>query len=397
MSFKIIIAFAFLLLLAVYFAFLNPEPVQVHLTQSFGFEMPLIVFLLSSLLTGVLLTMSLQSVVEMRASWRRFRETLQGRKLESRFRKVEKWFRKAENAMASGRESKGVGLLEKVLAEQPLHLGALFHLGNHYRQKGDPGRAVELHLKAVSAYPEDIKTWHSLGEDYAQSGDFQKQVETLQRCLELDPHSLPTLRKLRDACLRSNLRERAYTVQKSILPLIHEPEELAKEQDLFAQVIYSVGLAHLQDGRVDQAIAEFRRSIRENPRSLPSYVTLGDLYTEVNNTRQAVKIWKTGYAMTRSPVCLLRIESMYGDLEKPEAINKLYRDALSDSENSEREELALLYVDRLLAQGGKEEAVQVLEKLDNASLPIQLLTAKAYRETNLEERADAAMQAAFER
>lgn len=395
MSFKLVISFVLLVLLAVYFAFLNPGQLQVHLTRSYSLEMPLVVFLLSSMLVGVLLTALFQSFLELQTSWREFWENLKIKKQEARFRKWDKLFRKAENALASGRAAKGAALFEKILADHPCHAGALFHLGNHLRQEGQIDRAIELHLAALTADPEDIKVLHSLAEDYAQAGTAEPQIQTLNRCLELDPHSLPTLRKLRDAHMNTGNLEQAYTVQKSILPLIHDAEALRAEQDLFARIIYSVGLDHFQNGRLDKAIAEFKRSIRENDRSLPAYVTLGDLYLQAGNPRQALKIWKTGYEMTRAPVCLLRLQQVYEEQKKPGEINKLFREALAKSENSEKEKLALLYAHRLLKQGDREQAVAVLEGVKEASLLARLYALKAYQETRAPEQADATLQAAF--
>ena len=80
MSLRVIISFVALVLLAVYFAFLNPDPVKVSLTRTLSFEIPMVVFLLSSLLLGVLLTAAFQSILEMQAGWRHFRENQKVRK-----------------------------------------------------------------------------------------------------------------------------------------------------------------------------------------------------------------------------------------------------------------------------------------------------------------------------
>ena len=54
MSIKVITQFFLLTIIATYFAFLNPNEVNVHLTQTFSIHIPLVVFLLGSSLLGAL-------------------------------------------------------------------------------------------------------------------------------------------------------------------------------------------------------------------------------------------------------------------------------------------------------------------------------------------------------
>ncbi len=383
MSLKSLILFVLLVLLAIYFAFLNPESVPIRLTRSLTVEAPIVVFLLTAMLAGVLLTALFQSFLEVQSAWNRFWENLRVKRQEARHKKWDKLFRKAENALASGRTAKGRALLEKLLADHPYHTGALYHLGNLMRQEGRVERAIELHQAALTAEPEDYKVLHSLAEDYAAAGAFDQQAGILNRRLELDPHSLPTLRKLRDLYRHTQKLEQAYQTQKAILPLIHGQEELQREQEQFAQIIYALGLDHFQNGRLDKAIAEFKRALREDERSLPAYVTLGDLYLQAGNPRQAVKTWKNGFEMTRSPVCLLRLAAHHEKEGHPEEIHKLFRKALAQSENPrEGELLALLYAQRLLKEGKSQEAWEVLEPVPEPALLTRVFQIRISNELN---------------
>ena len=224
------------------------------------------------------------------------------------------------------------------------------------KTEGKYDDAIELHKKATRLEPENIPLLYALSEDYAAAGMHEDELKTLEKIFQLDQNSLPTLRKMRDACLKTEDWGKAYTHQKSILPLIHDSEELATEQERFSQIVYSKGKQLRKKGDADSAIVELKRSIRENSQSLPAYITLGDIYLEIKNPKAALKIWKDGFTATRSPICLVRMQKYLQATNQVEEIVKLYKGAIRSSQNAEMEQLGLLYGTFLLRQGNLDES-----------------------------------------
>lgn len=397
MSLRVIISFSALVLLAVYFAFLNPETLHVHLTRSLTVEIPMVVFLLSALLLGVLLTAVFQSVLEIQNSLRHFQENQKVKKQEARFKKWDKLFRKAESAIASGRVSKGLSLFEKILEDNPHHRGALFQLGNHKRMQKDYETAIELHQNALLADPEDFRTLYTLAQDYAEAGRVEKEIETLNKCLALDANSLPTLRKLRDAYMSQGNMEGAYNAQKSLVGLTHDTPEHEHELTRFTQIVYRRGRQLMEEGKFDPAVTEFRKAIKEDESSVPAHVSLGDLYLKLDNGRQALKTWKNGFEKTGAPICLLRIQEYHDTQGNPEDANKLFKEAIEKSQGKRKELLSLIYAQRLMNQGRNGDAVAVLEQLPVEGPLIARLTAiKAYRSTDAPDKAEALVASLLE-
>ena len=100
MSLRLIIAFAFVTLLTLYFTFLNPGDIEIHLTQNTSFPLPIPVFLLISVLIGILLTSIFTSYSQIKSGFKHFMET---RALENKTRQQQKWeklYQKAENVTA---------------------------------------------------------------------------------------------------------------------------------------------------------------------------------------------------------------------------------------------------------------------------------------------------------
>ncbi len=396
MSLRFILSLTGLILLAVYFAFLNPNEIQVHFTRNLMVEIPLVVFLMGSLLLGVLISAAFQSLLEIQASWSHFRENQKIKKQESRFNKWDKWQRKAESAIASGRLAKGLALYEKILADNPNHSAALFQLGNHKRAQGEFDTAIEYHQKALVADPEDFQTLYSLAEDYAASGNIDQEIETLNRCLELDSNSLPTLKKLRNAYLSTQNLEGAQNIQKSLLGLVQDSDKLDEERALLLRIIYSIGLKYMEEGKYDSAVAEFRQAIKEDETSAPAHVSLGDIYLKLDNSRQALKTWKSGFEKTGAPVCLLRMQEWHDSQGNKEEGDKLLQNAIEKSEGKKRELLSLIFSQRLLAQGSNQDAAAILEGIEDGTILTRLSTIKALQDSGANDKADTMIQSTFD-
>jgi lipopolysaccharide biosynthesis regulator YciM len=379
-SFKFILGLLLFVILSIYLSFLNPQDVEFYLTNSYSLKLPLAVFLLGSILIGVFFTGVFTGISQIGNFFRHLKESQSRKKQEKLNLRWEKIFLKAQNAYVSGRQPKAIALFEKILAKNPDHTQSLYYMGQYMKDEGKFDDAISLHKKAILLEPENIQVLYALSEDYAAADMHDEELKTLEKILQLDRNSLPTLRRMRDACLKLEDWGKAYTHQKAILPLIHDSEELKTEQNRFSQIVYSKGRQLHEKGNIDSAIVEFKRSIRENIQSLPAYITLGDIYLESNNSKAALKTWKAGYTATQSPICLVRIQGVLQSSEQFGEIDKLYKGAMKSAKPEEMEPLAIQFGTFLMNQENFDEAITTLESIENPSLPLHLLTIKAYRE-----------------
>jgi len=394
-SLKLIFFFILFVALTVYFTLLNPSDVEVHLTQDLSIRMPFVAFTLAWILVGGLVTFFLTGFKQFKNFFETFKVSRILKAQEKSTRKSELLYLQARNAVASGQDKKGLALFEKILERQPEHVDAMNQLGNLYRASGQYGKALDLHKKALRLNPENIPVSFSLAQDHAAAGEHDKEVEILNTIRDRQPNSVLTLRKLRRAYLQTNLNEQAYLTQKSILPLIHEPAELEIEQALFSEIIYQKGFQLYQNKKFEQAITEFKRSIRENSRSLPAYIALGDIHMECDDLKAALKVWKSGLRNTGSPICLIRMHQAYEKLGKPREGLKLFQEAMRQSQNAEKETLAMIWADLQLQQGETSEALSTLENIPDPSLPVRLFSLKMAKEKNDAARADEITQSVY--
>lgn len=397
MSIKLVFVFFLFMVLSVYLAFLNPHKVPIQITQSYSFQLPFVVFLLGSILVGAIITAVFNWTVKVRRSLWEMRDHRKQKREEQRRGKSEQLYEEGENAFAGGRFDKARSFFEKVLAQHPQHVGSLHRLGILKRKEGEYQQAIDLHLKAVKQAPQNINILYSLSEDYQEARHDEKAIEVLQKVRKLDGDSLVPLYKIRDFHLKKENWEQAGAAQKAIMPLIDDDQELKREQNRFSEIIYAKGMSLYKQKQSELAIVEFKQAIRENGRSLPAYVTLGDIYFQADDLKKALKIWKAGFENTKSPVCLQRIQEAHRKLGNPHETIKLYQKAISSARNSEKETLALMLGAVFLDQGKPDEAINTLSAVPrDRSLLHGILLTKAYRAKNNPDKVEKTSQAVFD-
>ena len=397
MSLRLIIIFGFFTLLTLYFTFLNPGDIEIHLTQNTSLALPIPVFLLISVLVGILLTTVFTGYRQIKSSFKHF---LQTRSLENQTHRLEQWeklYQNAENALKGGHSDKALSLFKKILSKNPKHIPSLIQTGNLYREMGKTVQAIEAHQTAVDADRENLQALQSLAEDLLTAGKLDKAIDVLKQARHLEPDSLLTLRKLREAYRKQNAWNLVLQTQKSILSCVTDAEELEQEKEYSSQIAYERGCELIDQQMIDPAISELKRSIKENPKSLPPYIKLGDLYQQNGNLKSAIKTWNSGFEVTGSHICLLRLRAAYEQSEQPDKIIPLYQEAIRASQNSKKEALVLTLAGLYLDRGKMEEAMQTLWSISSPSIPAHLLLIKAHQDKNETQKADQVIQAALKK
>jgi lipopolysaccharide biosynthesis regulator YciM len=396
-SLRLIIAFVFFTLLTIYFTLLNPGDVEIHLTQNTSFPLPAAVFLLISILIGVLLTSIFTGYSQIKSAFLHFLET---RSLENKSRLHEKWeklYQKAENALKGGHGDKARSLFNKILNSNPKHIPSLIQVGNLYREMGKTVQAIEAHQKAVTVDRDNLQALQCLAEDFATAGQLNKAIDALKQARHLEPDSLFTLRQLREAYRKQNDWNLVLQIQKSIMSHVSDARELEQEKEYSSQIAYLRGCELIDQQQIEPAISELKRAIKENSKSLPPYIKLGDLHQQNDNSKAAIKTWKSGFEITGSNICLLRLRTAYEQAGNTDEVIKLYQEAVRASQNSKKETLALTLAGLYLDQGKMEEAMQTLWSISSPSIPAHLLLIKAHQDKNEAEKADQVTRAALQK
>lgn len=367
--------FLFFALIALYLAFLNPQDIDLHLTRSHSARLPVLVLLLGSVVLGVMITAVFNGLHEIRGLPIKLRETFLQSRREKKRQQCEKQYEEAENALIGGHLKQARSLFQKIVSANPNHVPSLICLGDFMRQDGKYDQAIETHGLAARLAPRNIKILYSLAEDYAAARYPNKEIQVLQEIQKLDADSPLPLHKLRDVWMKTQDWDQATGIQKELLRLVPGSK---KEKRRLCEIIHIHAMRYYKDGDILTAIARLKSAIKVNKHSLPAYIAIGDIYLKDDRRKEALKMWKAGYANTKSTVCLQRIR-----LVSENDFIKLCESAVHSANNSESSVPAMLG-SLLLEKGEIEKAVQILDYADTSSMlhHILLIIARQAKNSN---------------
>jgi lipopolysaccharide biosynthesis regulator YciM len=188
-------------------------------------------------------------------------------------------------------------------------------LGNLYRQKGQVGRAINIH-QALLQRPDLTPLEHAyvllcLGLDYRHGGFVDRAFEAFQEVVVLDPsnrYALVNLQRLHEDQHRwaeaAAVRERVVALDGSSAPA---------EQHILGFLRYQIGLSEAAAGNDRAAVAGFKAAIDADSRTTPAYLSLGDALERSGDLAQAIGTWETLVRTVpdRAHLALERLERVY--------------------------------------------------------------------------------------
>jgi tetratricopeptide (TPR) repeat protein len=151
----------------------------------------------------------------------------------------------------SGRIDLAIEQYRKALQVEPYHLEATLSLAHLYDRQGKFAEATKLYQQATQRDPNRAAAFNDLGLCHFRQGQYGPALGALTRAVELQP-----TRKL----YRNNLA--------TLLVEMDRPEEaLAHLKAVHPPAVahYNLGYLHSQAGQREQAVAQFRLALAEDP------------------------------------------------------------------------------------------------------------------------------------
>ena len=235
-------------------------------------------------------------------------------------------------------------------------------LGNLYRQKGQVGRAINVHQTLLQR-PDLTKLEHAyvllcLGLDFRHGGFVDRALEAFQEVVLLDPrnrYALVNLQKLHEDQQQwvdaSKVREQIAKIDGG-----HRQDD----QQILGFLRNQIGTAQARDGRPSDAAGAFRDAIDIDPRTAPAYLNLGDMRAQEGNPAGAVEAWE-GLVRTvpeRAYLTFDRLERAYKAMGAPDRFVRLCDELIAGNPQDWRARLALSR--HLAAAGQARRAFELL-------------------------------------
>ncbi len=236
-------------------------------------------------------------------------------------------------------------------------------LGNLYREKGQVGRAINIHQGLIQR-PKLTKLEHAyvllcLGLDFRRGGFVDRALEAFNEVLRLDPtnsYALVNLQKLHE---EQHQWTDAYDTRQRLSKLT-AVEAAPNNEAILAFLENEIGLEAMRRKDYPEAIRRFEGAIDLDARAVPAYLNLGDVRVAQGLDQDAVKIWErlVDVAPDRAYLAFDRLEAVAIRTGSPDRFARLCRRLIQENPQDWRARLAL---SRHLTSGGHaDQSLQLL-------------------------------------
>jgi lipopolysaccharide assembly protein B len=236
-------------------------------------------------------------------------------------------------------------------------------LGNLYREKGQVGRAIQVHQTLLQR-PKLKRLEHAysllcLGLDYKSGGFVDRAFEAFNEVLRLDPENAYALANLEKLHEEQHQWREAYEIRQRLASLAGKQGETRFSETL-AFLENELGLQALKRGDLEDAAARFKAAIDLDTRAVPAYLHLGDVQRQLGHPADAATTWERAVAVApdRAYLAFERLESVYDALGTPGRYPALCRQLIAGAPQDWRGRVALAR--HLTARGQAAEALDLL-------------------------------------
>jgi len=228
-------------------------------------------------------------------------------------------YRLAEQLLMRHKPEEAAPIYEKIVAQNPNHGGALTRLGLKALDESQYPKALELLTRARTANPDNRETLRGLAFAFYHNSRPADAVSLFKTVLELDekdPESWMFLGKSLES--QSKVKEASEAFEKA--------KQLGgKDQDIKDLVGYDLARALYATGKIDDAIAEYKKTIRTATDSATGWYELGRLHDDLRDIDSAIETYKKAFvADEKRGEAVIRIAELYrSEVKLDEALGVL--------------------------------------------------------------------------
>ncbi len=219
-------------------------------------------------------------------------------------------------------------------------------LGNLYREKGQVGRAINIHQNLLQR-PKLKPLEHAyillcLGLDFRRGGFVDRAYEAFKEVLRLDPknrHALVQLEKLHE---EQHQWAEAYDIRKQLAE-IDGTGARGRHEAILGFLENELGNDAVRAGDRAEAARHFEAAIDREKAATPAYLSLGDVRLHDGDLAGAIAAWEGLVDVTpeRAYLAFERLQRAYIALGAPHRFGELCRKLIAGNPQDWRTRLAL--------------------------------------------------------
>ena len=218
-------------------------------------------------------------------------------------------------------------------------------LGNLYRQKGQVGRAINIH-QALLQHPtlttlEQAYVLLCLGLDFRHAGFVDRALDAFQEVLRLDPRNRYALANLQKLYEEQHQWPDALRVREQIAAI--DGNGHPENRQILGFLRNEAGVAEQRSGHDDVAARSFADAIDQDERTVPAYLNLGDMHQKRGELAKAVDSWEqlVRAVPDQAHFAFERLQRAYGVMGTPQRFVELCQRLIDRDPQEWRARLAL--------------------------------------------------------
>lgn len=290
-------------------------------------------------------------------------------------------YQRGLHALLAGNREEALECFADAVQQDSGNIDAYIHLGNLLRERGEPGRALELHRKltarAIRSPAQERAIREALVLDWIAVGRPEEAIHEAQELRERERKNgagLPLLLKAYEA---AGDWEHACEVRAEMAKAKGDRDPAA-----LARYRAAVGEIHLRGERLEDAARHFKAALRLERDHPVALLRLGDIYYETNHPERAMRLWEglAGAHPEQSHLVLERLEVSYFERGRFGEMGRLYEEMLQRNPRDARILLALARMN--LKRDDLSEATRAAKsalEIEPRSLEARLILVEIHR------------------
>ncbi len=168
-------------------------------------------------------------------------------------------------------------------------------LGNLYRERGQVGRAIQVHQQLLQrsrlSKLELCYVQLCLALDFKRGGFVGRALEAFTEVLRIDPSNRYALLNLEKLHEDQGQWAEAYAIRERLIARAGDDSD-PHDASILSFIEHELGLEAMKTGDHAQAAHHFQAAIDRDPSTTPAYLSLGDLRVAEGDDAAAVAVWE---------------------------------------------------------------------------------------------------------
>jgi tetratricopeptide (TPR) repeat protein len=345
-----------------YLGFLNQNEVAIKLSKSHLYEIPMVIFILISSLSGVLFMFILYTIRDTK----RLIRNIKAQKRQKQQEKQEAIYNEALTALYSGKRELARKKLEELLGLEPAHISALLKIAEISFDENNYKEALEYYRKIISIQPDNIGSKLKMAEIYLIQQEYDDALKYLEEVLKVDPLNRMAIRKKREILEIQKRWGDLIELQKDILRHTSNNEEKDEEEKRLLGYNYEEAKRLLDTGELDKAKKMFKAILKSRDDFIPAHIGIAEVFIKRSHQKDAINYLEKTFEETGSLIVLANLEEIILGQEDPSKIISIYKKALSQKPDDSTIKYFLIKLYYRLEM--LDDALELIESIDNQKL-----------------------------